>query len=79
MEPRLIVLHSPHQRSGKQNLRELSAGVETIGAEVGIYFVDGGKGCRGEGGSMQVGRHEDEAGVGGGLEVGEEGEGQEEL
>lgn len=28
---------------------------------------------------MQVGRHEDEAGVGSGLEVGEEGEGEEEL
>ncbi len=58
---------------------ELSAGVETVGAEVGVDLVDGGEGCGGEGSAVEVRGHEDEAGVGGGLQVGKEGEGQEEL
>lgn len=60
-------------------MREFRAGVETIGAEVGVDLVDGGEGCGGERGAVEVGGHEDEAGVGGRLEVGEEGQRQEEL
>ena len=58
---------------------KLSAGVETIGPEVCVDLVDGGEGYRGQGGTVEVGGHEDEAGVGCGLQVGEEGEGEEEL
>ncbi len=72
-------MHSPHQRPSEQDLREFGAGVETVGAEVGIDLVDGGEGCRGEGGAVEVGGHEDEAGIGRGLEVGEKGEGEEKL
>ena len=44
LEPRLIILHSPSQRPGEKDLREFSAGVETIRADVGVYFGDGGEG-----------------------------------
>ena len=60
-------------------MREFSAGVETVRAEVGVYFVDGGESCGREGGAVEVRGHEDKAGVGCGLEVREESKGQEEL
>ena len=60
-------------------MREFGAGVEAIGAEVGVDFLSRGEGCRREWGAVEIRGHEDEAGVGCRLEVGKEGEGQEEL
>ena len=79
LKPRFIILHSTHERSGEEDLRELSPRVEGVGADIGVYFVDGGECEVGERGAVEVGREEDEAGVGGALESGEEGKGEEEL
>ena len=66
--------------AGEEDLGEFGAGVEGVGAEVGVDFGNAAReGYGGEGGAVQVGGLEDEAGVGGFLEGGQEGEGEEHL
>ena len=62
---RLIILRPSYHGAHEEDLGELGAGVERIWAEVGIYFVDGGKLGGGEGSAVELGGLEDEAGVGG--------------
>ncbi len=79
LEAGLVVGHAPDEGAREEDLRELGARVEGVGAEVGVDFVEGGEGGGGEGGAVEFGGLEDETGVWGRLEVGEEGEGEEHL
>ena len=72
-------MHAAHKGAREQDLSELGARVQRVGAEVGVYFFEGGEVGGGEGCAVQVGGLEDEARVGGRLQVGEEGEGEEHL
>lgn len=49
LESRLIVLHAPYKGTHEQYLCELSAGVEAVGAEIGVDFINGGESRGGEG------------------------------
>ena len=79
LEAGLVVEHAAHEGAHEEDLRELGARVERVGAEVSVDFFGGGELGGGEGGAVELGGLEDEAGVGGRLEVGEEGEGEEYL
>lgn len=79
LEAGLVAEGAPDEGAREEDLGELGARVERVGAEVGVYLVEGGELGGGERGAVQVGGLEDEAGVGRRLEVGEEGEGEEHL
>ena len=79
LEAWLVVRHTAHDGTREENLGKLGACVERVGADIGIYLVDRGEMCGGEGGAVEVGRLEDEAGVGRCLEVWEQSECQEHL
>ena len=79
LEPGLVIVRAADEGAREEDLRELGARVEGVWADVGVDFVQGGEFYRGERGAVQVGGLQDEAGVGGRLEVREEGEGQEHL
>ena len=79
LEARLVIHHATHDGSREEDLCELSAGIEGIGANVGIYFVDRGEVGGGEGGAVEVRGLEDKAGVGRCLEGWKEGEGEKHL
>ena len=79
LEAGLVVEHAPDEGAHEEDLGELRARVERVGAEVGVYLVEGCELGGGEGGAVEVGGLEDEAGVWRRLKVGEEGEGEKHL
>lgn len=79
LESGLVVEHAPHESADEEDLGEFGARVERVGSEVGVDLVEGCEFGGGEGGAVEVGGLEDEAGVWRRLEVGEEGEGEEHL
>ena len=79
LKPGLVVVHAAHKGAREQDLSELGARVQRVGPEVGVDFFESGEIGRGERCAVQVGGLEDEARVGGRLQVGEKGEGEEHL
>lgn len=79
LEAGLVVEHASDEGAHEEDLGELGARVRRVGPEVGVDLVEGGELGGGEGRAVEFGGLDDEAGVGGRLEVGEEGEGEKHL
>lgn len=79
LEPGFVVAHAADEGAREEDLRELGARVEGVWAHVRVDFVEGGESDGRERGAVQVGGLQDQARVGGRLEVREEGEGEEHL
>lgn len=79
LEAGFVVAHAADEGAREEDLRELGARVEGVWAHVRVDFVEGGELDGGERGAVQVGGLQDQARVGGRLEVREEGEGEEHL
>ena len=44
LEARFVAVHAPDQSAHEEDLGELGAGVEGVGADVGVDFGEGGEG-----------------------------------
>lgn len=75
----LVVVHASYKSTYEEDLGKLGAGIERVRANVCIDLFEGGEFGVGERGAVEVGGLENEAGVGRGLEIGEEGDGEEHL
>ena len=75
-EAELALVHASHEGFDEKHLGELGAVVEECCTEVGVDFVNGSELCGWGSGAVEVRGLKDEARVGRGLEVGQEGEDQ---
>ena len=59
LKAKLVVVEAAHEGAYEEDLRELTARVEAVGADIGVDFRDGGEGGGGKGRSVKVGGLED--------------------